>query len=862
MKQNLKRKKIYSCLIIILFTASIFCYSNGVSSQEIPLFRNENVSQHDRILNLLSQLTVEEKIGLLIETSPAIPRLGIEKYYHGNEALHGIVRPGKFTVFPQAIGLASMWNPELLNHIASIISDEARARWNELSRGIKQTAQYSDLLTFWSPTINMARDPRWGRTPETYGEDPFLTGILAVQFVKGLQGNDPHYLKVVSTPKHFAANNEEHNRFECNAIIPIRSLREYYLPAFEAAIKDGKAQSIMTSFNAINDIPSTANPWLLRKVLRDEWGFKGYIVSDCGAPANLVTHHKYVKTKELAAMISIKAGLDLECGSDVYKQPLLNAFKEGMISIEEIDSAAYHVLRARMKLGLFDDPKKNPYNKLDPSIVGSAEHKLLALEAARQSIVLLKNQKNILPINRKKIKSIAIVGINAGNAEFGGYSGVPVGEPVSILKGIQDKVGKNIKVEYAPWQVITKLEGYQPILKDFFPQGLKGEYFSNSKFIGIPKIRTDLRINYEPQNQAPDPFLPNPPMSIRWTGKIRTNISGKYGIAFTSDDGCRLSINGIILIDSWIKGSVKTNFAEFDFEAGKEYDLKAEYFTGSGEGTAKLLWKVPSNSMPDENLYADAREKAKYADLTIAVLGINESIEGEGLDRNTLNLPKDQESFIQKIYQANHNTIVVLVAGSSMSIKWINDSIPGIIDAWYPGEQGGKAVADVLFGDYNPAGRLPLTFYNSIDDLPAFDDYDITKGRSYQYFKEKPLYPFGYGLSYTNFIYNDLKLIATENSVNVIFNLKNSGKMDGDEVAQVYVKMPESGIILPIKQLKGFKRVHLENGKTEKVEIAIDKTQLRYWDEKKSTFITPKGTYTFMVGASSSDIKLNQQIVL
>jgi beta-glucosidase len=852
----------YRCKLFILITIISLCSSIQVSSQALPLFLNQDKPQHERILNLLSHLSVEEKVGLLIETSPAIPRLGIEKYYHGNEALHGVVRPGKFTVFPQAIGLASMWNPELQYHIATIISDEARARWNELSRGKKQTAQFSDLLTFWSPTINMARDPRWGRTPETYGEDPFLAGVLAVQFVKGLQGNDPNYLKVVSTPKHFAANNEEHNRFQCNAIIPMRSLREYYLPAFEAAIKDGKAQSIMTSYNAINDIPSTANPWLLKKVLREEWGFNGYIVSDCGAPTNLVTHHKYVKTKELAAMISIQAGLDLECGSDVYKQPLLNAYKEGMVSKAEIDSAAYHVLRARMKLGLFDDPEKNPYNKLDPSIVGSAEHKSLALEAARESLVLLKNQQNMLPLNRKKIKSIAVVGINAGIAEFGGYSGEPVGEPVSILKGIQDKVGKDIKVEFAPWHVITKLEGYQPILKDFFPNGLKAEYFSTINLSGTAKVRTDLAINFEPQNQAPDPFLPHTPMSIKWTGKIRPNISGRYGIAFSSDDGCRLFINGINLIDSWIKRRVKTDFAEFEFEAGKEYEIKAEYFNASGDGTAKLFWKIPDNGKPGEDFYAEAKEKAKHADITIAVLGINQSIESEGLDRNKLSLPKDQESFIQQIYQANKHTIVVLVAGSSMAIKWINDSIPAIIDAWYPGEQGGHAVADVLFGDYNPAGRLPLTFYNSMEDLPAFDDYDVTKGRTYQYFMGKPLYPFGFGLSYTSFVYSDLQLTKTENSINVIFNLKNSGKKDGDEVAQVYVKMPESGITLPIKQLKGFKRVHLENGKTEKVEIAIDKAQCRYWDEKTSSFITPKGTYNIMVGASSNDIKLNQQIVL
>ena len=850
----LQKQVISICVILSISQVNI--------AQKQPLFRDATVPQHERIMNLLSLLTVEEKVGLLVETSPAIPRLNIDKYYHGNEALHGIVRPGKFTVFPQAIALASMWNPELQYTIASTISDEARARWNELERGKKQMANYSDLLTFWSPTINMARDPRWGRTPETYGEDPFLSGVLGVQFVKGLQGNDPNYLKVVSTPKHFAANNEEHNRFYCNAIIPMRSIREYYLPAFEACVKEGKAQSVMASYNAINDIPSGANPWLLTTVLRKEWGFNGYVVSDCGGPGNLVTEHKYVKTKELAAMVSIKAGLDLECGNNIYKQPLLNAYKQGMVSLADIDSAAYHVLRGRMKLGLFDDPEKNPYNHLDPSIVGSPKHKALALEAARQSIVLLKNQNNMLPVNRKKIRSIAVVGINAGNAEFGGYSGVPVGEPVSILKGIQNKAGKDIKVVYAPWHVVTKLEGYQPVIKDFFPDGLKGEYFTNITLTGTAKVRTDASINFEPQNQAPDPFLPGPPMSIRWTGKIRPNVSGKYGLAFSSDDGCRLSINGKNLIDSWIKRRVKTDFAEFDFEAGKEYEIKAEYFNASGDGTAKLFWKIPQNGKPGTDYYAEAREKAKQSDLTIAVLGINESIEAEGLDRNTLNLPKDQEAFIQEMYKANPNTVVVLVAGSSMAIKWINDSIPAIIDAWYPGEQGGTAVADVLFGDYNPAGRLPLTFYNSLDDLPAFDDYDITKGRTYQYFKGKPLYPFGYGLSYTSFSYSDLQLRDNETTVSARFSIKNTGNKNGDEVAQVYVKLPEMNISLPVKQLKGFKRTQIISGMSKLVEITIDKAQLRYWDDKESKFVTPKGSYTILVGASSEDIRLKQKIDL
>ena len=445
----------------------------GVVSMAQDLYKNMNAPIHERIQDLLSKLTIEEKISLLRATSPGIERMGIDKYYMGNEALHGIIRPGKFTVFPQAIGLASMWNPELHHIIASVISDEARARWNELERGKKQKDQFSDLLTFWSPTVNMARDPRWGRTPETYGEDPYLSGVLGTAFVKGLQGDHPRYLKSVSTPKHFAANNEEHNRFYCDAAITETDMREYYLPAFEKCIREGKAESIMTAYNAINGVPCTANNWLLNKVLKQDWGFNGYIVSDCGAPGLLMTDHRYVKTPEAAAMIAIKAGLDLECGDYVFGAPLLNAYKQYMVSTAEIDSAAYHVLRARMRLGMFDDPEKNPYNHLSPEIVGCEKHKELALEAARQSIVLLKNQKNTLPLNAKKIKSIAVVGINAANCEFGDYSGTPVNAPVSVLDGIRNRVGNEIKVVHAPW--VSSEEGYQLISPINLPNGLKAE---------------------------------------------------------------------------------------------------------------------------------------------------------------------------------------------------------------------------------------------------------------------------------------------------------------------------------------------------------------------------------------------------
>ena len=847
----------YCVSFILLLTISVRGFA-----QSLPKFRNENISQHERIMDLLFTLTVEEKVSLLIASSPGIPRLNIEKYYHGNEALHGIVRPGKFTVFPQAIALASMWNPEFHYIVASAISDEARARWNELDLGKKQILHFNDLLTFWSPTINMARDPRWGRTPETYGEDPFLAGLLGVQFVKGLQGNDPRYLKVVSTPKHFAVYNKEVNRFSTNAVVSMRMLREYYLPAFEACVKEGKAASIMSSYNAINGVPATANPWLLTKVLREDWGFKGYVVSDCGGPNQLIDGHKYVKTKEEAATVAIKAGLDLECGDDIFMQPLINAYHQGTVSIADIDSAAYHVLRARMQLGLFDDPAHNPYNKISPAVIGSAKHLSLAREAARQSIVLLKNEHNILPINPSKIKSIAVVGINAANTEFGDYSGIPFGEPISILQGIRNKVGNKVKIIHAPWQPITGLEGYELIAKSFFPEGLTAEYFANNSLEGKSKARVEENINFEPLNQKPDAFILKNPFSIRWTGKLRPTISGKYSLGFLSHDGLRLFVNGKLIIDSWRRKGLVSEFADIELEAGKLYDLRVEYFSYKREPAAKLYWKAPGETRNYADLFAESINAARSAEITVAVLGINKTFEREGQDGESIKLSKDQDVFIQEIYKANPNTVVVLVSGGSLAIGWIKDHIPGIIDAWYSGQEGGNAVADVLFGDYNPAGRLTLTFYNGLEEVPGIDDYDIAKGRTYQYFKGKALFPFGFGLSYTNFSYTDLRVKEYGNKLSVNFIVKNTGNFDGDEVSQVYIKLPELSVPTPIKQLKGFKRIHIRQGTSEKIEVMVDKSQLRYWDEKTDAFITPKGTYTILIGASSEDIRLQQKIDL
>ena len=843
-----------------LFVVLALVFSGTLFAQK-EVYKDMDAPQHERIMDLLSRLTIEEKISLLRATSPGIPRLEIEKYYHGNEALHGIVRPGNFTVFPQAIGLASMWNPDFLYEISTVISDEARARWNELNRGKDQKRLFSDLLTFWSPTVNMARDPRWGRTPETYGEDPFLSGKLGVAFVKGLQGNDPHYLKVVSTPKHFAANNEEHNRFECNPQISERDLREYYLPAFERCIIDGKAQSIMTAYNAINDVPFTLNTWLLKKVLRTDWGFNGYVVSDCGAPSLLVTHHEYVKTPEAAATLALKAGLDLECGDNVYIEPLMNAYKQYMVSEAEIDTAAYWILRARMMLGLFDDPAKNPYNALSPSIVGCEKHKNMALEAARQSLVLLKNENNFLPINPKKIKSIAVVGINAGNCEFGDYSGKPVNVPVSVLDGIRNRVGDDIKIVYAPWK--SSSSGYEMITKANFPNGLKAEYYNNKHLQGTPQVRTDENINFEPANQAPDPFLPESPLSIRWSGDLVPSVSGKYTLAFATDDGCRLYIDDKMVIDSWKNRGLTTDSVVVTLEKDKKYRLVAEYFDNAGEASAKLYWRTPDfEKKALLDLYGDAKKAIQECDMTIAVMGINKSIEREGRDRDHIELPKDQELFIEEAYKLNPKMAVVLVAGSSLAVNWMDEHVPAILNAWYPGEQGGTAVAEALFGDYNPAGRLPLTYYRSLDDLPPFDDYAVQKNRTYMYFTGKPLYAFGYGLSYTKFDYRKLSVDQDAENVRLSFTIKNSGKYNGDEVAQVYVQFPEIGVKVPIKQLKGFERVHIAKGKNLPVTITVPKKELRIWNERKGEFFTPSGNYVFMVGASSDDIRLQQVVKL
>lgn len=821
-------------------------------------FRNTSLPEHERLTDLVGRLTLEEKISLLRHNQPAIQRLNIPKYYFGNEALHGVCRPGRFTVFPQAIGLASMWNTPLMQRVATAISDEARGRWTELGWGAYQYDSASDLLSFFSPTINMARDPRWGRTPETYGEDPYLTERTAIAFVRGMQGDHEKYVKVISTLKHFVANNIEQNRSGISSDVSERNLREYYFPAYEQTIRKARVQSVMSAYNALNGVPCSANRWLLTDVLRGDWGFDGYVVSDCSALSYDFEHHHYVSSYEESAQASIKAGLDLECGEGVYAGPLLGAYNMGMVTQAQIDTAVYRVMRARMRLGLFDPPSRNPYNYIQPSVVGCAEHQQLAAESARQSLVLLQND-GILPLDRNEVKSIALVGPNAARHEYGEYSGVPLNTPVSVLEGLTAALqGTGIALNYAPW--VGSNSSYALMNADHFANGIKMEYYNNANLQGEPSAVTQTDFVYfDPANQPPNPMVPSAPMSIRWSGDFVAPATGRYLFSVTSDDGCRLKIDGRTILDKWEVRAATTDYTSTGMREGQTYHIEFEYFDNGGDAVAHLKWRMPATVATDPlDAYGNAGKRIRESDLTIAVMGINQNDEREGLDRNAIELPQEQADFLRLAYEANPRLVVVFVAGSPLADEWLSDNAPAILYAWYPGEQGGTAVADALLGDYNPGGRLPLTFYRSTGVLPAFDDYDVTNGRTYMYHRQEPLYPFGHGLSYTTFGYSDLQLKQQSDTLWVDFDVANMGSVDGDEVPQVYVRFPSMARPLPIKQLRGFERVSIAAGGQAHLSIPIALADLRLWDDEQGQFYTPQGDYAVMVGASSADIRLQR----
>ena len=820
-------------------------------------FQNTDLSTQERVENLLSEMTLQEKIEQMRYQSPAIDRLGIPEYNWWNECLHGVARAGYATVFPQSISIAASWDTNLIHQVASAISDEARAKHHEFARqGMRKIYQG---LTFWSPNINIFRDPRWGRGHETYGEDPYLTGQMGLQFVKGLQGNDPNYLKVVATAKHFAVHSgPEPLRHEFDARISERDLRETYLPAFRTLVVDGQVYSIMGAYNRFRGEACCASE-VLSGILRNEWGFQGYIVSDCWAISDIWKYHKIAKDEAEAAAIAVKRGTDLECG-DTYKA-LPEAVKRGLLTEKDLDVSVGRLMTARFKLGMFDPDDKVAYAQIPFSVNNNPANDHLARVAAQKSIVLLKNAGKTLPLS-KKLNRVAVIGPNADEIEslWGNYNGIP-SNPVTVLQGIKNKVAPQTEVIYAQGSELADgISKLVPIPSIYLEtqdgqQGAFGEYFANNTLDGQPLFtRIDDNIDFYWEAGSPDPRMPVDNFGVRWTTFLKVPQTGDYEIGGWSMPSFKIYLDGKELLAGGGEHHAFHGSKKLKLEAGKRYKLVFDYRNYHGDGDARLLWATPQ-----PNMQAQAVEAAKSSDVVVLVLGLNQRLEGEempievdgfkGGDRTHMNLPKTQSDLMEALKATGKPIVLVLINGSALSINYAAQNMNAILTAGYPGQQGGNAIADVIFGDYNPAGRLPVTYYQSVEQLPAFENYDM-EGRTYRYFRQAPLYPFGFGLSYTSFAYSELAIPEKANvgdSIKVSVKVTNTGDRDGEEVVQLYLTDEKASTPRPIRQLEGFKRIALKKGESKKVEFTLSPRELSMINNKDIQVVEP-GWFTISVG--------------
>jgi beta-glucosidase len=825
-------------------------------------YKDPSLPIEKRVDDLVARMTLEEKVSQMMNAAAPIERLGVPAYEWWNEALHGVARAGIATVFPQAIGLAATWNDELVRQVADVTSTEARAKHHEFVR-LGDRGRYKGL-TFWSPNINIFRDPRWGRGQETFGEDPYLTSRIGVAFVKGLQGDDPRYLKTVSTPKHYAVHSgPEPERHHFDAISSERDLWETYLPAFRATIVEGKAAGIMCAYNRTNGEPCCANKRLMVDILRGQWGFNGHVVSDCGAIDDIYLRHKVAKTEAEASAWAVKTGTDLTCGRE-YRS-LVQAVKDGLIAEAEIDTAVKNLMTIRFRLGMFDPPEMVPYTRIPFSVNDSPAHRELALRAARESIVLLKNENNALPL-KKNIKTLAVIGPNADAPEvlLGNYNGQP-SKSVTPLEGIRNKVSSATKVLYSAgmykigFSVGPVASSALTLSGKGSATGLKGEYFNNREMTGQPAlVRTDEEVNFDWGSLSPAPAVNEDNFSIRWTGKLTAPESGKYLLGVAGNGGLRMYLDGNPLIEDMTNRRTRTVTKEITLEANRTYDVRIEYFENANHyAAAKFLWAPPHGS---EMLREDALNTARQADAVVMVMGISPAVEGEempvnlegfrGGDRTDISLPKAQEELLKAVHDLGKPVVLVLMGGSALAVNWADARIPAIMMSWYPGEEGGTALADILFGDYSPGGRLPVTFYKSVLQLPAFEDYKM-QGRTYRYFTGEPLYPFGHGLSYTRFAHSNLKLSAqTINAgdrVRVSADVQNVGKQAGDEVVQLYVTDAAASVPVPIRSLAGIKRVFLKPGEKQTISFTLAPEQMSVIDNNGKRVIEP-GEFQISVG--------------
>ncbi|MBK8056282.1 MAG: glycoside hydrolase family 3 C-terminal domain-containing protein [Saprospiraceae bacterium] len=758
-----------------------------------------------------------------------------------DEALHGLVRDGA-TAFPQSIALAATWNKKLVHQIADAIAQECK------TRGIRQIL---------SPVVNIASDVRWGRTEETYGEDPYLASEMGVAFVSAFEKKG-----IITTPKHFVANVGDGGRDSYPIHWNDRLMREIYLPPFEACFKRGGSRSVMTSYNSYDGSPCTAHDALLNQLLKKEWGFDGFVISDAGATGGANVLHFTAKNYADATTQSITNGLDVIFQTSIDHESLFSTpFLNGDVKNSVVDSAVFRVLKKKFELGLFENPYSDPDEAKKWN--GHTDHRTLAKKAALESMVLLKNNKKILPLS-KNVRSIAVIGPDADEARLGGYSG-PGNNKVSLLTGIKNKAGNNIKVNYSYGCKRTS-EKYEVVPGKYLSNnkevnklvGLYAEYFNNVTFSGKPVFtRIDEKVNFQWTLFSPDPEkLSYDFYSVKWSGKIKSPTTGRYKIGIDGNDGYRLYLNGKLLIDNIIKRSREVKVAEFDFIAGREYDIRIEYAEPVGNAWFKLIWNVGVKDS-DSKQIEDAVKLASKSDLAIISVGIEE---GEFQDRASLRLPGRQEELIQRIAATGKPIIVLLTGGSAITMSNWMDKADAIIQNWYAGEDGGSAIADVLFGDYNPAGRLPITFPVFEGQLPLVYNHKPTgRGDDYINLTGQPLFPFGYGLSYTTFDYSDMKLsksvIKEDETVTVSCKITNTGNLAGDEVVQLYIRDELASLARPVMELKSFERIHLKPGESKTVSFEITPEALQMYDINMKKVVEP-GDFRIMIGASSKDIRL------
>ncbi len=848
-----------SFLIIALF---IIGFANAQDYKSFPMWKHV-LPFDQRVTDLVSRLTLEEKVAQMLNAAPAIPRLGIPAYDWWNEVLHGVARsPFKTTVYPQAIGMAATFDTNSLKLMADQSATEGRAIFNEATRLGKSGQRYVGL-TYWTPNINIFRDPRWGRGQETYGEDPYLTAMLGRAFVHGLQGNDPKYLKAAACAKHYAVHSgPEPSRHVFNVTPTKHDLWNTYLPAFKELVTNANVAGVMCAYNAYAGQPCCASDLLMNDILRNQWKFTGYVTSDCWAIDDFFRYHKTHPDAVSAATDAILHGTDVDCGTETYKS-LVQAAKEGRITEKQIDVSVKRLFMIRFRLGMFDPVSKVKYAQTSANVLESAAHKAHSLKMAQQSIVLLKNENNTLPLS-KKIKKIVVLGPNADNpiAVLGNYNGTPT-EIVTALQGIKNKVGKEVEVLFEKAVSFTNdtLLAYEDVTAQYSFNGKKGfsaAYFNNKDLQGEPvleQIEGDVNYFWR-EGETNSGFKKADNFSARLTTDFTAASTGEITFELDADDGCRLLIDGKEVINSWSKNRWGAKTYKLKTEAGKVYRLILEFWQGDGNAFVKL--KAGSFVRSD---FAALTNRIKDADAIVFVGGISPQLEGEemkvnfagfsGGDRTSILLPAVQTELMKALKATGKPVVFVMMTGSAIAIPWEAENIPAIVDTWYGGQSAGTALADVLFGDYNPAGRLPVTFYGADTDLPAFEDYSM-ENRTYRYFKGVPLYRFGHGLSYTTFKYDQLKIIHGGKSVkNVIVkvNVTNKGKRDGDEVVQLYVS---GSAATELRSLRKFSRISLKAGETKIISFELTRDDFSSMDDNGNS-ISLRDKITISIGGGQPD---------